>query len=90
MMIILSVYLPYITGVVRWADGAKLDDLPAGHLINPRVGDIKSRHILPAHNKPSGKHVFYMTKYNHSLHVTTISYIERSIAHKQVYVHRVT
>lgn len=50
-------FLCWDKGVVRWADGVKLDEIPAGHLIQPRVGDIKSRYFLPAkhESKPSGK-----------------------------------
>lgn len=44
----------FVDGVMRWADGVKIDEIPAGDLINPKVGDIKSRYITPRNdNKPS-------------------------------------
>ncbi|XP_052234029.1 uncharacterized protein LOC127846636 isoform X2 [Dreissena polymorpha] len=43
----------FVDGVIRWADGIKIDDVPAGHLINPRVGDIKSRYMTPSKQQPS-------------------------------------
>ncbi|WAR24395.1 hypothetical protein MAR_038064 [Mya arenaria] len=42
-------------GVIRWADGVKADEVPAGHLINPRVGEIKSRYMVPSRQQPSAR-----------------------------------
>ena len=46
------------TGVIRLEDGTKIDDIPGGHLIQPKMEDIKSRHLISArHQKmPSGKY----------------------------------
>ncbi|XP_052776874.1 uncharacterized protein LOC128214443 isoform X2 [Mya arenaria] len=43
----------FVDGVIRWADGVKADEVPAGHLINPRVGEIKSRYMVPSRQQPS-------------------------------------
>lgn len=37
----------FVDGVIRWTDGVKEDEIPGGHLINPRVGEIKSRYMTP-------------------------------------------
>lgn len=38
----------FVDGVIRWADGVKIDDIPGGHLIQPNVGQIKSRYMTPS------------------------------------------
>lgn len=49
--------LKYVAGVVRWADGVKIDEIPGGHLIQPNVGQIKSRYMTSTKPevKTSGK-----------------------------------
>ncbi|XP_053393985.1 uncharacterized protein LOC123525269 isoform X2 [Mercenaria mercenaria] len=46
----------FVDGVIRWADGVKIDEIPGGNLIQPRVGQIKSRYITPSkpEKNPSG------------------------------------
>ncbi|KAL4235699.1 hypothetical protein ACF0H5_004092 [Mactra antiquata] len=44
----------FVDGVIRWADGVKSEEIPGGNLINPRVGDIKSRYVTQSRfEKPS-------------------------------------
>lgn len=44
----------FVDGVIRWADGVKIDEIPGGHLIQPKVGEIKSRYMTPNRfEKPS-------------------------------------
>lgn len=43
----------FVDGVVRWADGVKIEEIPGGNLIQPKVGQIKSRYITPS--KPEMK-----------------------------------
>ena len=49
-----------ILGVIRLEDGTKIDDIPGGHLIQPKIEDIKSRHMISARTQkmPSGKCIF--------------------------------
>ena len=44
-------------GIIRLEDGTKIDDIPGGHLIQPKIEDIKSRHMISARNQkmPSGR-----------------------------------
>ena len=43
-------------GIIRLEDGTKIDDIPGGHLIQPKIEDIKSRHMISARTQkmPSG------------------------------------
>lgn len=38
----------FVDGVIRLEDGTKIDDIPGGHLIQPKIEDIKSRHMISA------------------------------------------
>lgn len=47
----------FVDGVIRLEDGTKIDDIPGGHLIQPKIEDIKSRHMISARTQkmPSGE-----------------------------------
>lgn len=48
----------FVDGVIRWADGVKMDEIPGGNLIQPKVGQIKSRYITPTQQaRPSATQV---------------------------------
>ena len=55
-MVTIKVYI-CSAGIIRLEDGTKIDDIPGGHLIQPKIEDIKSRHMISARNQkmPSGR-----------------------------------
>lgn len=54
----------FVDGVVRWADGIKIDDVPCGHLINPQVRDIKSRYMSARPNEHGSSDPNTLTRSN--------------------------